>query len=732
MQNVATEVARPQFGIARRVCPTPNGATAMGRKRLCRMEETDGQRGRMDRQATRQSGRAPIWAMALAALALSALAGLGLRNLHVDGDVIAAMAGNSPGYLAYAEFQERFALGRADEALLIRAPDLADPAAFEALENLILDLQFSEGVAEVVSLFSLPAPGSTTPLILSDPDAPLSERFATFLAAGPAATALVSADRSAALLHVIAAREAEPGDIAAALPVLADAAAPLSVTAVGQGAIERQISSALIRDQIVVTPLAVLICILAGAAILRSARAVLVCIAPAICGVLWFMGLLGWSGYALDPWLASLPTLVLVLAFADTLHLFYASREAGGLQGAIRNVLPAAFMTSLTSAIAMASFAFAGSDALVGLAIWGPIAVMCGFAAVCVLFPLMSRLLIGEGVAHPAGFALALRPARAGLRHPRAMAAATALVALALLPALNRAEPSFTFSEHIRNSSPLGQEMAYLEAEGLGSASLYVVIDDADGTPGLSEADSPRIAAVSDAVLGGRAAVPPGDVPQVPERFRAADGLAIALPVLLPLGASPDRFDAEMLRLTGALAEAGLADVTRIAGQSLMAHQVVPETVAAMRVSFYIALSAIAVVVAISQRSVLLSLMASGISALPMLAIEAVLVLSGQGMTMTAAFALTVAFGIAVDDTIHYLNRWRLAGGDRDQRLAEAMTHAGAPMVATTLLMTLGFGATVFSATASLPLFGIYVMLALWMALIADLLFLPALIRLRR
>jgi predicted RND superfamily exporter protein len=101
-------------------------------------------------------------------------------------------------------------------------------------------------------------------------------------------------------------------------------------------------------------------------------------------------------------------------------------------------------------------------------------------------------------------------------------------------------------------------------------------------------------------------------------------------------------------------------------------------------------------------------------------------------MTMTAAFALTVAFGIAVDDTIHYINRWQLAKGGRDARLADAMRHAGPPMVATTLLMTLGFGATIFSATASLPQFGMYVMLALWMALIADLLFLPALIRLGR
>ncbi len=670
-----------------------------------------------------------MWVAGLLALIVTAIAAYGARDLHVDADVVSALSGDSEGYLAYRAFQDRFALGRADEALLVRTSDFSDPSAFEALENLILDLQFTDGVAEVVSLFSLPAEGTTTPLILADPEAPLAERFAALHQAGPAAGALVAEDRTAALLHVIATPDAAPGDIFAELDPLIEAAAPLQIVSVGQAAVERQISFALIRDQVVVTPLAILICIIVGAIILRSIPAVLVCAVPAICGVVWFMGLLGWSGQALDPWLATLPTLVMVLAFADTLHLFYASRDTGGLQAAIREVLPAAAMTSLTSALALASFAIAGTDALLGLALWGPLAMLCGFSAVCVLFPLMSRLLIRGDGAQPVQFRLPLAPARAGLCRPRLMAALAFVTAIALLPALNRSEPSFSLSEHIRETSPLGQDLAYMEAEGLGSASLFVVIDDADGVPGLGAEDGDRIAAVANAALSGAGNGAGGGPPQVPERFRAEDGLSVALPVLLPLGIGPDSFGAELERLNAALDAAELSEVTTLAGQSLLGHQVVPDTVAAMRLSFYIALAAIALVVAVSQRSVVLALLATAISAMPMLAIEAVLVVTGAGMTMTVAFALTVAFGIAVDDTIHYLNRWRLSGGTPDERLAHALDHAGPPMIASTLIMTLGFGATVFSATASLPEFGVFVMLALWMALIADLGFLPALIR---
>lgn len=675
------------------------------------------------------------WLKAALALVFTILAFWGARDLHVEADVINALSGNSDGFLAYTAFQDKFALGAADEALLVRADDLADADAFEALENLILDLQFSDGVAEVVSLFSIPAEGTTTPLILADDTAPLAERFERFAQAGPAAEALVSATRDAALLHVIAASGSEPGDIASVLPELIEAAAPLSVVAVGQAEVERQISANLIRDQTFVMPMAVLLCILVAFLILRSPRAVLVCAVPSICGVLWFMGLLGWADHALDPWLSTLPMLVMVLAFADTLHLFYASRDEGGLDNAVRNVMPAAFMTSLTSALALASFGFADSDALWGLAIWGPAAVFSGFASVYLLFPLMSRLVIRGEINHPAGFSLVMVPAQAGLRRPRIMAAAALVVVVILVPGVNSTDPDFSLSEHIRTDTRLGQDLAFMEEEGLGSASLFVVVDDTDGTPGLSAADGPRIATVAALAISGPSTRETGDVPMVPERFQANDGLSVALPVLVPLGNGRDTFGAELTRLEAGLADAGLQDVARLAGQSLLAHEVVPETVDAMRSSFYIALAAIAVVVALSQRSLVLAFLATAISALPMMAIEGVLFLSGRGMTMTAAIALTVAFGIAVDNTIHYLNRWKLAkerGAPRGTRLDEALGHAGPPMVAATLITTLGFCATLLSATASMPQFGLFVISALWMALIAALLFLPALIRLVR
>ena len=669
------------------------------------------------------------WVVACVALILTACALWGAQDLHVEADIVRALEGDSDGYRAYARFQDRFGLGVADEVLLVRAVDLANPIAFDALENLVLDLQFTDGVAEVISLFSIPSENATTPLILTPIETPLALRFDALFNAGPAAETLVNRDRTAALMHVIAAEDVAQGAIASALPDLLQATAALDVRAVGQQAVERHISRGLIRDQAVVTPLAIFICWIVGYFILRSFRAVVVCSVPSIVGVLWFTGILGWLGQPLDPWLATLPTLLMVLAFADTVHLFYGSREPGlGLDAAIRQILPAAFLTSLTSALALASFGFVGTDALDGLAIWGPVAVGCGFASVCLVFPPLARLLPPKVTVRPATFSRVLAPAHLGLRRPTLSAFLAIGVALALLPTFQRAEPSFSLSEHIRTSSTLGEDLSFMDSERLGSASVFVEVLDTDGTPGLSEADTPRLSAVSEIALDGFRPHPNG-LAQVPERFQARDGLSVALPVFLPLGAAPEMFEAEIDRVQSELESSGLADAIQLAGQSLLSHEVVPNTIASMRLSFYIALLAILIVVAISQRSFVLAVASAGISAMPMMAIEAVLVLTGSGMTMGVAIALTVAFGIAVDDTIHFLNRWRMADGSPQDRLAGALDHAGPPMVASTLIMSLGFVVTLFSAIASLPTFGLFVILSLWAALIADLLFLPALIR---
>lgn len=92
-----------------------------------------------------------------------------------------------------------------------------------------------------------------------------------------------------------------------------------------------------------------------------------------------------------------------------------------------------------------------------------------------------------------------------------------------------------------------------------------------------------------------------------------------------------------------------------------------------------------------------------------------------------------VALGIAVDDTIHFLHRYRIelarALGDVDAAILATIEHTGKPIVQTTLVIVFGFAAFNLTSYTSARAFGAMLGSTLVWALLADLLLLPVLIR---
>jgi len=103
-------------------------------------------------------------------------------------------------------------------------------------------------------------------------------------------------------------------------------------------------------------------------------------------------------------------------------------------------------------------------------------------------------------------------------------------------------------------------------------------------------------------------------------------------------------------------------------------------------------------------------------------------VLIGRELTIMNVIALTIAFGIAVDDTLHFLNRLRLAPEGSDRAL-HAIKEAGPPMAAATLILLGGLVLTLTSALPGMAIYGGLIALAVCFALMTDLFLLPGLIR---
>lgn len=91
----------------------------------------------------------------------------------------------------------------------------------------------------------------------------------------------------------------------------------------------------------------------------------------------------------------------------------------------------------------------------------------------------------------------------------------------------------------------------------------------------------------------------------------------------------------------------------------------------------------------------------------------------------------TIAIGIAVDDTIHLLTRYKVefnATGDYRLALENALLRVGPAMVTTTIILVVSFLTYLYSDLAVLASFGMLLSGAVFFALIADLFLLPVLI----
>lgn len=105
--------------------------------------------------------------------------------------------------------------------------------------------------------------------------------------------------------------------------------------------------------------------------------------------------------------------------------------------------------------------------------------------------------------------------------------------------------------------------------------------------------------------------------------------------------------------------------------------------------------------------------------------------ISGIDLKVSTSIIFTIAFGIAVDDTIHYVSKLKMEldkGRSVIYALKRASISTGKAIVLTSLILISGFFALVFSDFASTFYIGLLVSLTLVFAVISDLFLLPVLI----
>ena len=146
--------------------------------------------------------------------------------------------------------------------------------------------------------------------------------------------------------------------------------------------------------------------------------------------------------------------------------------------------------------------------------------------------------------------------------------------------------------------------------------------------------------------------------------------------------------------------------------------------------SFLVALIIITFLMIILFRSVKMAFISILPNIIPIMVMAGVLGFLQIPLRPATAMTFAVAFGIAVDDTLHYLIRYRMELSKQHYRQANdsTMLGTGIAMMSTTAILSAGFLVLTLSQFTPTIEFGMLSVITIVTALIGDLTFLPALL----
>jgi len=707
-------------------------------------------------------------------LVMSALAVLGLTRLEFDDEPRGIFASENAEYARLLELQANFGSDDNDVLFVCESDDWFDAPRVEVLRALASGAQELAGIQSVFWMGIVPVfePGRLPRSLLDKPDdrslAQAHPLVHGQLLSGDGHVTLVVAriqeeiqkiegiERVVDELRGLASRASmEPG---------------VRVRVTGIPPIRADVFSRIHRDQMLFTILGGVLCALLALYMFRSLGAVVATTAPALVGALWAMGFIGLIGYEINLMSAVLQMVVIVIGLTDAIHLVMDMRvsRAKGMdpveaasQGIAQLGLPC-FLTSITTAVGFGSLALAGVPIIRDFGIVASGGILLSFLAIITSMPLIascmpsvgrSRIVEGEGALSGRGMAWGKRVLGLALGSPKLTVGLGGVVMLALLGAALRLQPENRLTEALPRAESFEALRLCEEAFG-GVLPNYVVLEWGSDL----QLDSPEVLAslqgasdllagiegmgvplsylnLLDALPGGRAnSAARVLIPKDVSRRLAREDLRRALVI----AAVPDGPTEVMQPLFRSIRD-GLAKLGQqhpgvgfqLTGTDVVARASVNGMISDLAVSLAFAALLIFGVISLEFRSLRLGLISLLPNLFPLALVGGVLYALGRPLQMSSAVLFTVLLGLAVDDTIHFLSRYRRelhSSPNVEHAVRSAFFSVGRAIVITTLVLMLGFGCLAFSAIPLNQLFAGLACLGLAGALLGDLLLLPALL----
>ena len=606
---------------------------------------------------------------------------------------------------------------------------------------------------------------------------------------------LLSEDRSATLMmvRIDEAFNASSAriDLVHEIEAAADAIAGEAAMA-GFPYLRTQYAERVSREAPIFTVLALVISLLFLFLTFRARRAVVVPTLIVLLGLIWTFGLMAFFGQKLNIVTAVLPALIVIIGMANAIHLSTKFFDQFGivqdrrlaLVETVRTVGLATFLTSLTTAIGFAVLLLSGSEPLMGFGGFAAVGIMLLYVLSITIIPLtyvrmraprsnVSSLATHDRFADYFDAKSSLMRRFGG----QVVGISLLLVVVALVGASRISTDIFVFADFYEDD-PLRRELAVFEEKFGGVLPMEVVIQsDRDGrfqTLGpmrqieqlqqtfsgfepvgttLSAVDLVKMG--NQAYFGGHPGAyrlpAPYELPFLQEALGRFIGqqtdttLLSNLPLFVDstfrmtriyLGVSDigtERMN-ELADTVETIAEAAFSaeeyDVV-VTGTAIMSTRSGESLVRNLIISLSVALVVISMLMALLFRSGRLTVISIVPNIIPLLLVGGAMGFAGIALKPSTALIFSLAFGIAVDDTIHFLAKYRIhrdAGDSRDEAIRMTLRETGKAILFTSLILMSGFLVFTLSSFGGTVTMGALTALTLAVALVANLFLLPALL----
>ena len=713
--------------------------------------------------------------VAVAVVAITAFCISQFAFVSVDGDILRVYRNSGEMYDRYVKLQETFGTFENDAYVLVKSPDLTDPDVLERIREMSFDLQLSSYAVGTLSPFSLRKPtadGGTAPSVPENMQTreEVAQALTDLRETDPLMRNLILGNLDGVVMILFPDQTLTRGaGEAAMLAELNDLvssyrAENIDIELTGPPVWKTEMLDATISDQIKFSVVGFLIGAIVSFICLRSFwGAVLATLTPFI-SIVWLIGGIT-AMFGQFTFLTNIvTTLVLVIAFAESMYFCFTwlrlwrdgMEPNEAISETVTRVTPAAALTSITTMVSFATLIVTQGQGIEEFGISGVIGVAIAYLALVTFLPLAIKLAVRLGFRPPDHMSIAVSapiPVARFLvaRLPRQLAVAgVIMVAVFFIPHFAM-QPRFDFQDFLPSGSQALETAEGIDSGVGGVAPLYVRVPLTEGVENVGDADFERIKKVHEIVeshVGKGKVISAASFthyadsgftreqifsavgPFLKQRFVTNDNKQAMVTAFIPTMMR----SAEMRELVEAtdadLAASGIEDA-QVSGLNVLTSFASTDIIASLRNGLSAAVIVNIFVIGFAFRSWRIALIAVVPNLLPILGTEVYLYFSGAGLQMTTVFALTIAFGIAVDDTIHFLAtymRQRQRGFDNATAVDQSLERIGPALVATTLILCAGTFVVIFSSLPQVSLFGTLTVLTLVLALLGDLIILPAII----